>query len=129
MSPQGYAVIKADSPGVSGVPLSNFYNDPVRVIEFARDGGVMVIDRGATGVASFDREHVVRSFKSTDCMGVLCPPGLQGVELVAYATRCLARQGGYNRTVRALVVAASLHRGEFTDSLLWAKQGEGETVG
>jgi hypothetical protein len=39
-----------------------------------------------------------------------------------YTMKVNERKGGYAPILREMVIAASLHRGEFCDSVLWAKQ-------
>jgi hypothetical protein len=122
MDTVGYAIIKQGAKGISAIGLEAFYGHPVRVLEFASDGGVMVLDNKATGIATFDKPDVVRSFRCRMHGHVVCPPDADILGRMAYATRAMMRKGGYPPMVTHLVVAASLHRGEFTDSLLWAKQ-------
>lgn len=122
METQGYAIIRHGAQGTSAIGLEAFYGRPVRVMEFAQDGGVLVIDSQATGLGMFDKEHVQRSFRCTMQGHVVCPPDLDTLSRMAYVTMAMARKGGYPPIVGQMVIAASLHRGEFHDSLLWAKQ-------
>ena len=122
MDIQGYAIIRHGAQGTSAIGIEAFYGRPVRVMEFAQDGGVLVIDSQATGFGMFDKEHVQRSFRCTMQGHVVCPPDLDILGRMAYATQAMMRKGGYNQMVQQLVVAASLHAGEFNDSLLWSKQ-------
>ena len=120
----GYAIIREGANSISPIPLHKFYKNRVRVMEFAADGGVLVIDNEASGLAMFDSKDVIRSFKCEPFMEVICPPNLTMPEKMAYYARCMTRKGGYNHIVREMVIAASLHRGEFCDSLLWQLQDE-----
>jgi len=122
METAGYAMIKPGAPGVTAVELRAFYGYPVRVLEFAADGGVLVLDKGATGIASFDARNVLRSFRCEVHGGVICPPGLDILGRMAYVTRALSRKGGYCSNVRAIVITASLSSGHFDDRVLWSIQ-------
>jgi hypothetical protein len=120
----GYAIIREGADAISPIPLEKFYKNRVRVMEFATDGGVLVIDNYASGLAMFDKKDVISSFRCEPFMGVICPPNLTMGEKFEYYARCMNRQGGYNSIVREMVIAVSLHRGEFSDSLLWQAQDE-----
>jgi hypothetical protein len=121
METAGYAIIKEGAKGISAIDIESFVGR-VRVLEFADDGGVLVIDNKSTGIAMFEPKDVVSSFKCTMNGEVVCPPGLDILSRMVYATRATLRKGGYNHIVRELVIASSLHRGEFSDHVLWAKQ-------
>lgn len=118
----GYVMLNPDADGVSAAPMSHFQNKVVRVVEFAFDGGVMVINNEATAIATFDKEHIHRQFKCSVLGEVVCPPDIDMMEQMSYSSKCLTRKGGYNSTVRHLVIMASLHKQEFNDSVLWMKQ-------
>lgn len=127
----GYAIIsKTASTGTSAISLDEFRGQTVRVFEFAEDGGVLVLNAKATGLAMFDKEDVRASFKCClfpSPMGdVVCPPELKDnfIKKVEYATRVNMRKGGYNNLLKEMIVHASLHKGKFNDHLLWAKQME-----
>ena len=119
----GYALIKKDATtGISNLPIDKFTTQPVRVMEFCSDGGVLVVNAAATGLATFDKCDVVRSFKCSIQGYVICPPDLNLVEQMFYVGKALTRKGGYNEMVGHLVIGASLHKGEFNDNVLWQKQ-------
>lgn len=118
----GYVELSKDAQGTSPVPLERFQGKIVRVIEFTRDGGVMVVDSNATGIGMFDSQHVVRKMECTLEGEVVVPPGLNFMEKSFYIMRCLTRKGGYNHLLAQMVVHASLVKGKFEDSFLWAKQ-------
>lgn len=86
------------------------------------DDGVMVINAKATGIAMFEMSDVVRSFKCGHLGEVVTPPGLNMIDQMLYVAKATSRKGGYNHIVRELVIAASIHKGEFNDSVLWQKQ-------
>ena len=119
----GYADIKKDATtGTSAIPISKFIDGPCRVMEFAEDGGVLVIDREAQGLAMFDKEDVYRKFKCGFCGEVVTPPNLSLTDKIIYAGKCMTRKGGYNNLLKQMVIQASLMKGEFYDHFLWAKQ-------
>ena len=119
----GYVTIKKDAKtGISAEPIEQFFEVPLRVIEFAEDGGVMVINSKGTALATFDKEDVVRSFKCSVFGDVICPPDINFADQLVYSSRCLGRKGGYNYTLFKMVVACSLAKGSFNDSILWALQ-------
>lgn len=116
----GYALIKPDAKtGQSPIPISKFIGHPVRVMEFAHDGGVLVLDPEATGLGMFDACDVKASFKCRVQGEVLMPPELNVAEQMLYYGKVITRKGGYNNTLKQMVIHASLGRGKFTDSFLF----------
>lgn len=120
--PVGYAIINKNAKSGAARNLHKFLGERVRVMEFAKDGGVLVISSDAGELAMFDKEDVVRKFECIIDGDIVCPPGLDFIGRMGYKTKCMTRKGGYNRLVREMVIAASLHRGEFSDSILWQRQ-------
>lgn len=119
----GYADIKKDATtGTSAIPIIKFIDGPCRVMEFAEDGGVLVLDREASGLGIFDKCDIYRSFKCGVCGDVITPPGLSMIEQMEYVARCVSRKGGYNNLLKQMVIQASLMEGKFIDHFLWAKQ-------
>jgi hypothetical protein len=117
----GYVWIKSSTTGISAAPIDEFLNVPLRVMEFA-DDGVMVIHPKGEAIATFDNVDVHQRFECHDWGNVICPPGLSHMERIAYSTRCLSRKGGYCEVLRKMVILASLHKGTFTDDFLWQLQ-------
>lgn len=122
MDIQGYATIKRDAKTGVGPNIQTFLGQDVRVMEFASDGGVLVVNREATAAAMFDKEDVYRSFKCTVSGDVICPPGINLVEQMLYMGKVMQRKGGYNPLLKAMVIQASLAKGQFHDSFLWQCQ-------
>tara|TARA_R110000803_G_scaffold159918_1_gene223934 strand:- start:641 stop:1012 length:372 start_codon:yes stop_codon:yes gene_type:complete len=119
----GYALIDRDAKsGFTAGNMNDFLNKQVRVFEFAKDGGAMVVNNQGTAIATFDKEDIVASFKCSEHGEVVTPPDLDFMQKMAYVTKAMSRKGGYAPIVRQLVIAASLHRREFCDSVLWQKQ-------
>ena len=127
----GYAIIsKTASTGTSAISIDEFRGETVRVFEFAPDGGVLVINAKATGLAMFDKEDVKAKFECSlfpsPYGDVICPPEMKNdfLKKAMYATRVTSRKGGYNNLLKQMIIHASLHKGKFNDHLLWAKQME-----
>jgi hypothetical protein len=118
----GYCEIKDGSQGISAVPLTNFYKGRVRVLEFARDGGVLVIDNEGTGIGMFEPEHISRKFECTSMGEYIMPPDLDEIDKMVYVSKVATRKGGWAPILKEMVIQASLFKGVFTDSMLWAKQ-------
>jgi hypothetical protein len=91
-------------------------------MEFGVDDCVLVLNPEGTALASFDKEDVQRSFKCGYSGGIVTPPDLDMLNQMLYVTKAQQRKGGYNNLVRNMVIAASLSKGEFSDSFLWQKQ-------
>lgn len=120
----GYADIRKNpTTGVSHLPISEFTGQPVRVFEFADDGGVVVVNPNGNGLATFDRCDVHRSFRCQlegDC---LLPPDITDfADKYGYVFKVLNRKGGYNGLLRNMIIQASLMKGVFNDKFLFAKQ-------
>lgn len=100
----------------------NYAGKTLRLLEYGVDSCVLVINSEATELASFDKEDIQAQFKCGEYQNVLTPPDLNFQEQMIYANKVYARKGGYNDLLRNMVVAASLAKGEFTDTFLWQNQ-------
>jgi hypothetical protein len=120
----GYCTIKPNATSGIGVDLQSFIGKDCRVMEFASDGGVLVLNREATAMAMFDKADVKTSFKCSPLGDVLCPSGLNFIEQTLYANKVLMRKGGYNNLLKNMVIGASLSRGVFTDDFLFSVERE-----
>lgn len=119
----GFAVIKKDATTCKGANNPNeFMGEICSVIEFGHDGDVLVLNPKGTALAMFEKCDVTTSFKCGYSSGVVTPPDLEVFHQMAYVVKATTRKGGYNKLVRNMVIAASLHKGEFNDNLLWSKQ-------
>ena len=117
---QGYASIKSNATGItSAVPLDRFLGHVCRVMEFTEDGGALVLDPKATGLAMVEKEHIHRHFKCCFYGDYIIPTGLGSIEQALYVSRLQMRKGGYNEIVKNLVIGASLHKGEYNDNFLF----------
>ena len=120
----GYAIIKKDAKtGKSANPISQFTNAKyVRVMEFAANGFTLVLNPEGTALGSFEKEDVLKSFRCQVQGEVLVPPELDFINAQIYQSKVLLRKGGYNPMLKQMVIATSLHKGEFTDNFLFSKQ-------
>ena len=102
----------------------------LRVMEFAQDGGAMVYAPDGTEIAMVEECDIRAKFKCCVVGDMVMHPDLADdiFGQVAYQTKVLERKGGYEPILKELVIAASLHRGEFCDSVLWAKQREEDAL-
>lgn len=129
----GFCIIRPNSTsGISADDIKNFERKPIRVMEFGMDGCVMVLNNEGTAIATFNKEDIISKFECTTSTAcgtlVICPPNkekqdsLLNLEKIAYVQKCLTRKGGYNQLLSNMVIAASLHKGQFNDSFLWQNQ-------
>lgn len=125
METVGYCTIKKDATTCKGTNNpERFIGKDCRVIEFAPDGGVLVLDSEATGLAMFDKQDVYRKFECSVSGDVICPPNMGMLEQMVYATKVMTRKGGYNQLLKGMVIQASLMKGKFTDDFLFQKERE-----
>lgn len=101
---------------------TEFISKICAVMEFGVDDSVLVLNPQCTALAMFDKEDVFRSFKCGYSNGIVTPPNLEMLEQMMYVAKAQQRKGGYNALVRNMVIEASLMKGKFHDSLLWAMQ-------
>jgi hypothetical protein len=119
----GFVHINKNATTCSGALNPNeFIGQTCAVMEFGVDDCVLVLNPEGTALASFDKEDVQRSFKCGYSGGIVTPPDLDMLNQMLYVTKAQQRKGGYNNLVRNMVIAASLSKGEFSDSFLWQKQ-------
>lgn len=119
----GFADIKKNATTCKGARNPNeFIGQTCAVMEFGFDDCVLVLNKEGTALAMFDKEDVARSFKCGYANGVVCPPDLDMMSQMMYVTKAQTRKGGYAPIVRNMVIEASLMKGKFTDSFLWALQ-------
>ena len=118
----GYCLIKKDATTGAAKNIDKFIGHRVRVMEFASDGGVLVISSDASEMAMFDACDVLRKFECTDDGNFIMPPKLDIICQMAYRVKAMSRKGGYVPLLREMVIQASLHKGEFNDGFLWQNQ-------
>lgn len=124
--PVGYCVIRKNSTtGISTAPISDFEGKPIRVMEFGVDDCVLVINNEGTVLATFNKEDVAASFKCSIHGEYILPPGIEDHNLIAVFThteKLANRKGGYNNIIRNMIIATSLHKGEYTVNWLFENQ-------
>lgn len=120
----GYCTIKKDATTGVAQNIKSFLGKDVRVMEFARDGGALVINSEATEMAMFNKEDIIRRFECGTQGEYLTPPNLDTLQQMAYMTKLMSRKGGFNQIVRAMVIQTSLHKGKYTDDFLFQKERE-----
>jgi len=119
----GYCTIAKDADcSRSLLTPEDWQGKDVRVMEFSRDGGALVLSSDGANMGMFEKKDIKRRFECGVSGIVITPPGLDIMHQMAYATKAQMRKGGYNQLLAAMVVQASLMKGEFHDSFLWAKQ-------
>ena len=118
---QGYVILKEDCPSFISPGKISSYQPYCRALEI-NEHGALLIANDALSVGTVDAEDIRRSVRLEIFNGVACPPDLDTVAKMAYALKATSRKGGYNDLVRQMIIMASLHKGEFCDSLLWQKQ-------
>lgn len=119
----GFAHINKNATTCSGaLNPDEFKGQTCAVMEFGVDDCVLVLNPQSTALATFDKEDVQRSFKCGFFGEVVTPPNLELIEQMNYIASVKNRKGGYSNLLRAMVIAASLSKGEFYDGFLWEKQ-------
>ncbi len=119
----GFVTISRNATTCKGALNPNeFIGKNCPVMEFGVDDCVLVLNPQGTALATFDKEDVARSFKCGYSGGVITPPNLDMLGEMSYVVQAQQRKGGYCVLVRDMVIEASLMKGEFSDSFLWAMQ-------
>ena len=91
-------------------------------MEFGVDGSVLALNPEGSALGMFEKEDISTGFKCSYNGQYVCPPGLCPIEELSYITKCMTRKGGYNNTLKNMVIHASLLKGQFYDHFLWALQ-------
>lgn len=119
----GFVTISRNATTCKGALEPNeFIGKNCSVMEFDREGGVLCLNPQGTALAMFDKQDIARSFKCGYRGGIITPPNLDMLGEMSYVIQAQQRKGGYCGLVRNMVIEASLMKGEFTDSFLWAMQ-------
>ena len=128
MNIAGYVALKkTTSPaGVADNMLHTFQGGHIcAVMEFDNDGnGALVLNPQCTALGMFDKDDFLASFKCIQVGNVIMSPSLKDDMLaqMSYTSQVLSRKGGYNDTLKKMIIVQSLNKGEFDDSVLWQKQ-------
>lgn len=92
----------------------------LRVMEFANDGGALVLNADGNGLAMIEPEHIAQKFKCGQATpDILCPPDMDIVKQLLYAAKVNSRPEGYTPEIKKMIIGLSLMAGEFNDSFLW----------
>jgi hypothetical protein len=121
----GYVDISKDAKAddiVSAISVEKFRGETCRVFEFAEDGGALILDREATGLAMVEKAAIKRRFECGVVNDYIVPPNLNTIEQMLYVTKCMSRKGGYNGIIKQMVIQSSLMQGKFDDRFLWVMQ-------
>lgn len=124
MEVMGYCTINKNATTGMGIYLETFIGKDCRVMEFANDGGVLVVNSQASAMATFEKQDVYRKFECSVWGDVICPPKLNFVERMMYMAKVTTRKGGYNLLLKNMVIQASLMKGKFNDDFLFQKERE-----
>lgn len=122
MEVQGYCEIKGNAKTGNGPKLERFIGKIVRVMEFNACGDVLVVDNESDGLAQFDACDVARSFRCSAQGEFILPPDLDAVNQMAYIFKVQNRKGGWAPILKQMIILHSLHKGTYTDTVLWQKQ-------
>lgn len=118
----GYCEINKDATTGNGLNLESFIGKTCRVIEFSSNGGVLVVNHHGTGLAMFDKEDIGRKFECEEMGEYIFAPGMNEMTKMCYMAKVSARKGGWAPILKQMIILHSLHKGQFNDSVLWAKQ-------
>jgi hypothetical protein len=94
-------------------------------MEFDNDGnGALVLNPEGSALGMFDKDDFLASFKCIQVGNIIMPTSLKDDMLaqMSYTSQVLSRKGGYNDTLKKMIIVQSLNKGEFDDSILWQKQ-------
>lgn len=128
MDLQGFAMVK-DSANFQNVmgDKKGWLGNPIMALELNdRTNSALLLN--GVNMGMFDYGDLLSSFKCDKVGDVLVPIGLSEIDKMLYQGLVIGRNGGYNNIVRNMVIMASLHKGKFSDSLLWQKGQSDETI-
>lgn len=86
------------------------------------NSGFMVFSPKHTLLACVDMKDVKQHFFCGVVNGIVVPPGLGVMDGILSATARSIRKGGYDSTIKKMVILNSLRKGEFDDRFLFQKQ-------
>lgn len=128
MEIEGYCLIRSTATTLTGTskPLSEFLKQPMRCMEITERGDVLVINPAGDTMASVDACDVLEKFKCQVHGEYLLPPDLDYFNQVDYIAKLMNRKGGYNKTLRQMIIWNSLRKGKYDDDFIWQKEREEE---
>lgn len=121
METVGYVFLskEADCSKAMGDP-SDWCGKILRAMEINEDTkSILLLNNAANGMGMFDLSDAELKFKCQEINGVIIPSELGMVEKMVYQTTRLTREGGYNETVKNMVIANSLRLGKVDDNFLF----------
>lgn len=122
MEIQGYCMLKSTNTviGYAGERADLLPPNILKILDIAVDGnGFLVLNGKGNALAMVEKSDVSLYFLCNVFCGFICPPNMNLFEKMAFAQGRIERKGGYTNRVASIVIAASLIRGEFTDSFLF----------
>lgn len=121
----GYCTIRKNATTCAGTNHPEKYiGKDCRVMEFASDGRVLVLDREATGLAMFDKEDVLRKFECRELGEFIFPPELNVIEQHVHMARLTERKGGWSHILKGMVIQYGLMKGKYNDDFLFQVERE-----
>lgn len=121
----GYCTIRKNATTCTGTDHPEKYiGKDCRVMEFDQWGGVLVLDSGATGLAMFDKEDVIRKFECREQGEFIFPPDLDMIGQMAHMHKLMYRKGGWNPVLKGMVIQYGLMKGKYNDDFLFQKERE-----
>ena len=124
----GFVILKSNANCKFAVGKAEDWTNGIKLaVEINhRSKSVLLIQNAEMGM--FDFEDVDRMFECYRQGDVLMPLGLNEIEKLVYFSTVMSRNGGYNNMTMRMVMASSLHRQEFCDSVLWQLGQDPENV-
>jgi len=116
----GYAMVRSDAKIVTAGNPKDYINGRIRCMEINSDGDILALAPNGASIAMIDAKDVISSFRCDIIGDVVIPPGLSMIDKISYSAAAMGRKGGYNQTVREMVIAASLHSNKFNDGFIWS---------
>jgi hypothetical protein len=122
---QGYCHIKKSATTCHGAKFpEQFIAQTCKVMEFAKDGGVLALNPECTALAMFDACDIKSKFECNEQGIYIFPANLNMIEQMAYINKLTSRKGGWAPILKQMVIQASLHRGKYTDDFLFQMERE-----
>jgi hypothetical protein len=128
MDISGYVALKNNTKpkGVADNMLHTFQGGQICIVmEFDNDdSGALVLNPEGSALGMFDKDDFLASFKCIQVGNIIMSTSLKDDMLaqMSYTSQVLSRKGGYNDTLKKMIIVQSLNKGEFDDSILWQKQ-------
>ncbi len=122
----GYCMIKKGATPDTGEKHAESFQRAhyLRVMEFTPEGDAFCINPEGDALAVFEKKDVIHRFECALAGEVICPPGLDLMEQMAYSSKIIMRKGGYNNTLRQMVILNSLKSGKVNDDFLFAVESQ-----